>query len=152
MVNETGEYLGQTAISQALAMAEEKGLDLVEISPNANPPVCKILDYGKLRYEETRSQRKSRLHQKNIEVKEIRLSTKISDHDASLKIAQAQKFLQKGHRVHLVVRMKGREQAFASQAEENFRGLIERIGGKLEQSPSKVGNQISATIAPQSKE
>lgn len=129
-------------------MADEKGLDLVEISPNANPPVCKILDYGKLRYEETRLFRKSRVHQKTIEVKEIRLSPKISEHDAALKIAQAQKFLQKGNKVHLVVRMKGREQAFAGQVDQSFRQLIGRIGGKIEQPPSKIANQITATVAP----
>lgn len=135
------------ATADALALAQSKELDLVEVSPDSAPPVCKLLDYGKLRYEETRAERKARANQKTITIKEIRVSLKISSHDLELKVNQAQKFLEKGNKVLLTLRMKGREQAFAERGYELIQSMIARIGGKVEQTPNKVGNQITATIA-----
>lgn len=133
-------------VSEALSMAQERELDLVEVAPESSPPVCKLLDYGKLRYEETRAERKARANQKTIQIKEIRFSLKISEHDQQLKIQQAQKFLSKGNKVFLALKMKGREQAFTDRAYELINHIIEQIGGKVEQAPSKMGNQITATI------
>lgn len=137
--------------SQALELAQSKELDLVEVSPETTPPVCKLLDYGKLRYEETRAERKARANQKTISIKEIRVSLKISAHDLELKTQQAQRFLGKGHKVLVALRLKGREQAFAERGYNLVQNMIEKIGGKVEQTPNKVGNQITATIAPDMK-
>ncbi len=147
MIDQDGKKVGEVSVADALSLAEERGLDLVEISPNAVPPVCKLLDYGKMKYEETRAERKAKSHQKTIQVKEIRLGVKISEHDAQLKITQAQKFLSQGNKVHIVIKMKGREQAFPDRAYGLIQDLMTKIGGKVEQAPSKLGNQISATLA-----
>ncbi len=146
VIDEKGTKLGELSRSDALRLAEERNLDLVEVSPQVSPPVCKLLDYGKLRYEETRAERKAKAHQKTIEVKEIRLGLKISTHDLQLKITQAKKFLAQGNKVHVVLRMKGREQAFPDRAFQLITSMIAEIGGSVEQAPSKLGNQVTATI------
>lgn len=133
-------------LAKALALAEERSLDLMEVSPDASPVVCKLIDYDKMRYEETRAQRRARANQKTIDVKELRIGLKISSHDIDLKVNQAKKFLEHGNKVHLVIRMRGREQAFAGRAFDLMQQLIVSIGGSVEQAPSKLGNQITATI------
>jgi translation initiation factor IF-3 len=147
LIDQNGQSQGEVSRAQALELAESIGLDLVEVSPMAVPPVCKILDFGKMIYEETRAERKAKANQKTIDVKEIRLSLKISDHDLELKINQAKKFLTQGNKVRVVIKMKGREQIFAERAFATINEIGQKIGGKIEQSPSKLGNQISITIA-----
>ncbi len=147
MIDERGEKIGVIPTADALKLAEERNLDLVEVGPDANPPVCKLVDYGKLKYEETRAERRARANQKTITIKEIRMGLKISPHDTALKVAQAQKFLEQGNKVHLALKMRGREQAFADRAYTLMNQLIAQIGGTVEQSPNKLGNQITATLA-----
>ena len=147
LIDERGQKVGQIALADALALAEERGMDLVEVSPDVTPPVCKLLDYDKLRYEETRAARRARANQKTIDVKEIRIGLKISEHDMALKVSQAKKFLISGNKVHLVIRMRGREQAFADRAFNLMQTLISSIGGLVEQAPNKLGNQVTATLA-----
>ncbi len=147
LIDENGEKVGVLSLSDALALAEERNLDLMEVSSDVDPPVCKLIDYDKMRYEETRAQRRARANQKTIDIKELRIGLKISSHDIDLKVNQAKKFLENGNKVHLVIRMRGREQAFSERAFNLMQSLIQDIGGSVEQAPSKLGNQITATIA-----
>ncbi len=146
LIDETGASIGQISRNEALSIAEERGYDLVEVSPQVTPPVCKLLDYGKLKYEETRAERKARANQKTIDIKEIRIGVKISEHDLLLKINQAKKFIEKGNKVRVSVKMKGREQAFPDKAYALIEQIISQTDSKPEQSPSRAGNQISVTI------
>ena len=138
--------VGELTIDQARTLAEARGLDLVEVSPNSQPPVCKLVNWGKMKYEETRAERRARAHQKTIQVKEIRLGLKISEHDRKLKIDKAKQFLVKGHKVHIVIKMRGREQTFPERAYSQLASMVEEIGGKVEQPPGRIGNQISTTL------
>lgn len=109
VINSEGEQLGVMGLKEALSMAEKQKLDLVNISPNARPPVCKIMSYGKYKYELTKREKESKKKQKIINVKEIRLSPKIEEHDLSVKAKNAIKFLKSGDRVKVSIRFRGRE-------------------------------------------
>lgn len=109
---------------QAQELAEAKGLDLVEVSPLSQPPVCKILDYGKFQYQQKRSQTKN----KALETKGLRLSFKIGQHDLLVKKEQAEKFLNKGHKVRIELRLRGREKAFREPAKEIIQNFINQLG------------------------
>ena len=111
LISSTGEQLGIMPIDQAQAVADEQELDLVEISPQANPPVCKIMDYGKYIYERDKRAKEAKKNQKVVETKEIRLSPVIDDGDFNTKLRNAQKFLADGNRVQITVRFKGRQMA-----------------------------------------
>ncbi|MCR4748701.1 MAG: translation initiation factor IF-3, partial [Lachnospiraceae bacterium] len=106
-----GEQLGIMGIKEALALADEAGVDLVKIAPTAKPPVCKIIDYGKYRYEQARKEKDAKKKQKTVEIKEIRLSPNIDTNDLNTKINAAKKFLSKGDRVKITLRFRGREMA-----------------------------------------
>ena len=114
VIDHNGDKLGAMPVSEAIAKASEEGLDLVEVSPLAQPPVCKILDYGKFQYQQNRGQQKS----KKVGVKGVRLSFKIGQHDLDFKKKQVEKFLDQGHKVKIELRLKGREKAFRTQAKE----------------------------------
>ena len=109
LIGEDGEQLGVVAIDDALQKADDAGLDLVLIAPTANPPVCKIIDYGKFRYEAARKEKDAKKKQKVIEVKEVRLSPNIDENDLNTKISSARKFLEKGNKVKVSLRFRGRE-------------------------------------------
>ena len=111
LIAEDGEQVGVVTIQDALARAEEAGLDLVEISPNAEPPVCKILDYGKYKYEQQKKAAEARKKQKVIEVKELKFRPSIDDHDYNVKIKAARRFLEDGDKVKITLRFRGREMA-----------------------------------------
>ena len=111
VVGSDGEQLGIMSIEEALRLAEEAELDLVKIAPNAKPPVCKIVDFGKFRYEQLRKEKENRKKQKTIEIKEIRLSPNIDTNDLNTKVGAARKFLEKGNRVKVTLRFRGREMA-----------------------------------------
>ena len=115
VIGTEGNQVGVMGISEARAMAEDAGLDLVLISPNAKPPVCKIIDYGKFRYEESRREKEAKKKQKVVEIKEVRLSPNIDENDLNTKINQARKFLSKGNRVKVTLRFRGRELAYVNQ-------------------------------------
>lgn len=114
-------------IKDALKLADEEGLDLVRVSPNAKPPVCRIIDYGKFRYELIRKEKESKKKQKTVEVKEIRLSPNIDDNDLNTKINNARKFLQKGNRVKVTLRFRGRELAYVNKRKEVLDGFAEKL-------------------------
>lgn len=148
LVDVDGSQLGVVSLSEALAAAAEAGLDLAEIAPNAQPPVAKILDYGKYKYEQTKQLAKSRKNQKQVEVKEVRVSLKIGQHDLDVKLARARKFLDSGDKVKLSLRFKGREMSRPQAG----RDMLEKVMGMLadiavqEQAPSMSGREISMVI------
>lgn len=111
LIGENGEQLGVIATSEAMKMAEDAGLDLVKIAPTAKPPVCKIVDYGKFRYEQIRKDKEARKKQKTVEIKEIRMSPNIDTNDLNTKVNAARKFLLKGDKVKVTLRFRGREMA-----------------------------------------
>ncbi len=131
-------------------MAEEAGLDLVEVGPNANPPVCKIMDYGKFRYEKEKKAKLSRKKQKTSELKELNMRPKIDEHDYQVKLRSALRFLQDGDRVKIIVRFRGREIAFQERGQELLRRMIEDLKevGRVEQDIKSEGSSLTVTLAP----
>jgi len=146
------EQLGVIETSEAIRMAQERGLDLVEISPDARPPVCKIMDYGKFKYEQSQKARKSRAASKATEMKEIRLgrSVKIDPHDVQVRIDQSRRFLMHGHKVMVTQRFKGREIAHRDIGLANLKDVATALAdiAKLEQMPRWMGKQASILLAP----
>jgi len=132
---------------QALAMAREKGLDLVEINPTNRPPICKIMDYGKHKYDLSKKQKEQKSRQKECELKEVRLTLKISDHDLSYKAKQAREFFDKGDKVRASLRLRGRENVFYTQAFQVFEKFSDFAGLEYERYPQKGGNMITANVA-----
>lgn len=133
---------------EALRMAEERGFDLVEVSPKANPPVCKLLDYGAYQYRLEKVERKQKAKQKIIEVKGIRLSFKIGAHDLEIRKNQALKFIEKGDKVKLEMILRGREMAHQDMAREIISKFIESLGEKIiiEQPLTRQGNRFSVVL------
>ncbi len=118
LINEDGKMLGITPTSEALKMAEEQEFDLIEVSPKAQPPVAKIGDYGRIKYQKEKMAHKQKVQQKKVEIKAIRLSLRISPHDTEMRIKQAIKFLTKGHKLKVEIVLKGREKQLYSKARE----------------------------------
>ena len=116
VIGEDGEQFGILTVNEALALAAEKSLDLVEISPNATPPVCKIMDYGKFKYEKKKKEKENKKKQKNVVIKEIRIKPHIDEHDKETKISQIKKFIEKEYKVKISLRLSGREKLHAESA------------------------------------
>ena len=127
LIGETGEQLGIMSARDAYLRAQDAGLDLVKISPNAKPPVCKIVDYGRFRYEQARREKEARKKQHIVEIKEIRMSPNISENDLNTKIGAARKFLSKGDKVKVTLRFRGREMAHM----QNSRHILDEIAETL---------------------
>lgn len=150
LIGAEGENVGVVTPAQAMAMAEEAGLDLVEISPNANPPVCKIMDYGKYKYAQQKRESEARKKQKVIEVKEVKFRPGTDKHDYDVKMKNVFKFLEKGDKVKVTLRFRGREMAHIDLGRE----LLERIAadvtehGKVENMPKMEGRQMVMMIGP----
>ena len=136
--------------SKALSIAKEKGLDLIEIAPNANPPVCKIIDMGKFKYEAQKKANKAKKKQKKIELKEIKLRPVTEVHDYNFKLKNAQKFLTKGDKVKFTIRFKGRELMHSNLGNVLMNRIQEDIKliGKVEMSPKFEGRQMIMVIQP----
>ncbi|WP_420245645.1 translation initiation factor IF-3 [Roseiterribacter gracilis] len=150
LVGADGEMLGVVPIRQALAAAEEAGLDLVEISPNADPPVCKILDFGKFKYEQQKKQNEARKKQKVILVKEIKMRPNIDDHDYDVKMRAAKGFLEEGDKVKVTMRFRGREmvhQEIGLNVLMKVREQLEPLS-KVEMMPQLEGRQMVMVLAP----
>ena len=116
VIGDDGEQFGILSVNEAIALAAEKNLDLVEISPNATPPVCKIMDYGKYKYEKTKKDKENKKKQKNVVVKELRIKPHIDEHDKETKISQIKKFIEKEHKVKVSLILTGRERLHADSA------------------------------------
>ena len=150
MIDEAGEMLGIMPTAQALEMAREKELDLIEVSPKANPPVVKILSFDKYRYQLGKAESQQRKKQKKVEVKGIRISVRIGQHDLEFKAKNAGKFLQKGNKVKVEMFLKGRERANLGFAFEVFDKFFQTISEayEMEQRPKKEGYRITSVIGP----
>lgn len=155
VVNADGEQLGIMPLREALQLAAEQDLDLVEVAPLAKPPVCRIMNYGKYRYEQSRREREARKKQKIIEIKEIRMTPKIEDHDFEVKAKAAKKFLQDGDKVKVMVRFRGREIVHAELGRVRMMQLYEAVReyANLEREPKIEGkNMIMILSAKENKE
>ena len=150
LVNEDGEQIGLFSLSEALKIAAEHGLDLVEVSPNANPPVAKVIDFAKYRYQQQKVEQQQKKKAKKIEVKTIRLSVRISEHDMSTKAKQTDGFLADGDMVRVELRMRGREQAFLDIPEKQLKKFqsILTVPSKVEVPIRRMGSTMAMTLAP----
>jgi len=150
LIDKDGQNLGNVPIADALAKAQEAGLDLVEISPNATPPVCKLLDYGKYKYQEQKKQAEARKKQKVVEVKEIKFRPMIDDHDYQVKMRSMQRFFEEGDKVKITLRFRGREMAHQELGVQ----LLNRVKddtvsvAKVESEPRVEGRQMVMVLAP----
>jgi len=153
VVSETGEQLGIMSSIQALRMAESRNLDLVKIAPQARPPVVKIMDYGKYRFEQSRREKEARKTQRQAELKAIEISVGIAQHDLGFKVGHALRFLEDGHKVKVFIKLRGREMAHANLAHDRMRefaGLCESLSSV--ERPSKLeGRQVLMFLAPKDK-
>ena len=127
LIGEDGEQLGIMSAKEALKMAKEADLDLVKIAPTAKPPVCKIIDYGKYRYELARKEKEAKKNQKTIDIKEVRLSPNIEENDLNTKVNAARKFIQKGDKVKVTLRFRGREMAHMQQSKHILDDFAEKL-------------------------
>lgn len=150
LVGESGEQLGLMSSKAALDIAIEKNLDLVKIAPKAEPPVCKLMDYGKYKFETAKREKEARKNQKIVSLKEIRLSASIDDHDFNTKVKHAMKFLKDGDKVKVSVRFRGREVAHAKLGEQMLIKFGEALAeaGTMENRPKLEGRNMSMMISP----
>jgi translation initiation factor IF-3 len=152
VIGPDNEQIGVLETHEALKMAQEQGLDLVEISPDVRPPVCKIMDYGKHKYELSKKQQKSRASSKTTEMKEIRLgrSVKIDPHDVMIRVEQSRRFLMAGHKVQITQRFRGREMAHKEIGIERLAAICQDLSdvAKIEVAPRWMGKQASIILAP----
>lgn len=150
LIGADGENVGVVTVKEALRLADEAGLDLIEISPNARPPVCKILDLGKYRYELQKKKAEARKNQKVVEIKEIKLSPNIDTHDYDVKLKSAQRFIGDGNKVKFTLRFRGREMAYLQQGQDIMNRVAEDMSlyAKVEQASKLEGKQMSMVIAP----
>jgi translation initiation factor IF-3 len=153
LVGEQGEQLGIVAIAEALRMAEEKNVDLVEIAPMAVPPVCKLMDYGKFRYREQKKAHEAKLKQKQIQVKEIKFRPGTDEGDYKIKLGKLIQFLEDGDKAKVTLRFRGREMAhqeFGVRLLERVKADLEQVG-LVEQFPKLEGRQMVMVLAPKKK-
>ena len=150
VISSSGENLGVLNTSEAISIAKEQGLDLIEISPNANPPVCKIIDIGKYKYDQQKKAHKAKKKQKVMNLKEIKLRPVTEIHDYNFKIKNAQKFLTKGDKVKFTVQFRGREMQHTNLGYELMQRITDDIAslGKIEVRPKFEGRQIIMIIQP----
>ena len=150
LVDERGEMVGVVSRNEALDMAADAGLDLVEIAPNADPPVCKILDFGKYKYEEQKKKNEAKKKQKVIEVKEVKFRPSIDDHDYDVKMRSMQKFIGEGDKVKVTMRFRGRElahQEIGMDVLMRVKGDLDSVA-KVEQFPRMEGRQMTMVVSP----
>lgn len=153
VIDEAGKQLGIMTPAEALRLAEERGLDLVEVSPNADPPVCRLMDYGKFIYERAKKEREARKAQKSVEVKEIRLRPKIGEHDLAVKMRDMRRFLSSGNKVKVRLLFRGREVSHPEVGKE----LLDRLASEfadianVEQAPRAEGRSLVMILGPINK-
>ena len=152
LISDSGEQLGIMTSQEALRLAEEQGLDLVKISPNAVPPVCKLMDYGKFRFEQTKREKEARKNQRVVEIKEVRMSPSIDVNDFNVKLRNAQKFLSEGNRCKVTVRFRGREMAHTNIGQDLLTKFAEECAevAIMDKSPKLEGRHMSIFLSPKS--
>ena len=150
MIDENGENRGIVSISEALKIADNAGLDLIEISPQAIPPVCKVLDYGKYKYEVQKRKNEAKKNQKVVNIKELKLRPVLDIHDYEVKIKQAKKFLAQGDKVKFTMRFKGREMSANDMGKDILNRIVEDLDtiGKVDSAPKLEGRQMMMLISP----
>lgn len=150
LIDADNENRGIVSIKEALAIAEEYGLDLIEISPQANPPVCKVLDYGKYRYEQQKKKNEAKKNQKIVEIKELKLRPAIETHDYDVKIKQAKKFLEQGNKVKFTMRFKGRELSANDMGKQIMTQIVEDLENcaKIDSEMKLEGRQMMMILSP----
>ena len=150
MIDENGDMRGVMGIREALAIAEEANLDLVNVSPNAEPPVCKILDYGKYRYELQKKDKIAKKNQKTMHVKEVRLSTFIEAHDVNVKANTAIKFLKDGDKVKVSLRFRGRERDYTAKGFDVMNSFADQVSeyGVIDKKPKFEGRSLTMFLSP----
>lgn len=150
LIDENGDNIGVVSIQDALRRAEEAELDLIEISPQAVPPVCKILNFGKYKYEMQKRKNEAKKNQKIITIKELKLRPAIDKHDYEVKIKQAKKFLSEGDKVKFTMRYKGREMSSNDMGKEVLKNVLEDLEGliKVDSEPKLEGRQVMMIVSP----
>ncbi len=145
--------LGVMPLREAVRLAEDRGMDLVLMSPNAKPPVCKIMDYGKYKYEQSKKANLAKKRQHVIQVKEVKVSSSTDQHDLEFKIKRVRKFLEEGNKVKLSLRFRGREMAYTGRGADQLKGVASQVEdvGKVEKMPDLEGRQMIMIIAPMMK-
>jgi translation initiation factor IF-3 len=155
LISDEGEEFGIVTLSSAIGIAEEKNLDLVEVSPNAKPPVVKIIDYGKYKYLAQKKANEAKKKTVTVQLKEIQFRPNIDQHDLEVKLKRAEKFLAQGDKIKMVMQFRGREMAYRDSGFEKFRNLIktvEEIGAIIESEPKMMGNRIITIVSPSKKQ
>ncbi len=149
VIGEDGEQLGIMSAKEALKLAEEAGVDLVKIAPTAKPPVCKIVDYGKYKYEQTRKEKEAKKKQKTVEIKEIRLSPNIDTNDLNTKVNAAKKFITKGDRVKVTLRFRGREMAHMNTSKHILDDFAQALAdvAVVDKAPKVEGRSMTMFLA-----
>jgi len=150
LIDDLGENRGIVSLKEALSVADEAGLDLIEISPQANPPVCKVLDFGKYKYEVQKRKNEAKKNQKVVNIKELKLRPAIDTHDYEVKLKQAKKFLSQGDKVKFTMRFKGRELSANNMGKEVLDKIVEdlELVAKVDQAPKLEGRQMSMLMSP----
>lgn len=150
LIGENNEQLGIMSSREALDLAYEKDLDLVVISPNAEPPVCRIMDYGKFKFDQAKRLKEQRKAQKTVDIKEVQLSMTIDKHDVEVKARHAKRFLEDGDKVKVSIRMRGRQQARPEMGIEIMNSFFEMVKelGTIEKAPEIMGRNIFMVLAP----
>ena len=153
VIDQDGRQVGVISVREALIMAEQVGLDLVEVSPNANPPVCKIINHGKLRYDQQKKEKEGRKAQHQIKVKEIKLKPNIDDHDFEIKARQARGFIEKGNKVKVTCTFRGREMAHPEIGEELVKRMCTGLDevAMVESSAKQLGRILTLVLQPRPK-
>lgn len=143
--------IGEVSIEKALELAREEELDLIEVSPQANPPVCKLLDYGKFQYQQSKKEQQSKSNQKKVDIKGVRIGLRVDKHDLLFKKDQTEKFLSKGHKVKIELLLRGREKAMRDRAREAMKEFIAEVSvpHKVEEEIKNIRNGISMVITPE---
>ncbi len=153
LIDDQGEQKGIVPTMEALDMAKEVGLDLVEVAPQANPPVCKILDYGKYKFDQEKKKKEAKKKQKQIKLKEIRMQPKIEEHDLDFKTKHIREFLDEGNKVKVTIRFRGRELAHTELGRDVLDNILDRLEGdySLDRSPAMEGRFMFMILSPKSK-
>lgn len=152
LINENSEQVGIVAASEALAMAREANLDLVEVAPTSAPPVCRIMDFGKWMYDQKKREHKSKVKQHQVTLKEVRLRPAIEEHDREFKLRKAREFLTKGNKVQFTMLFRGRQMAHLDMAIELMQEMAATLEdvGKIESRPNRQGRRMTMLMGPQS--
>jgi translation initiation factor IF-3 len=150
LIDENGEQLGVQPTPDALRIARERGLDLVEVAPMATPPVCRLMDYGRFKYEQTKKERDARKHATKVELKEVRLRPKTDEHDIAFKTRNVQRFLEEGDKVKVTLLFRGREMAHPQIGRNILENVAEQVRslGQVERMPLMEGRTMTMIISP----